>query len=99
MNWTNKDRDERTLAAENASYRWGYLFLSFGLLLVVAYRGFMHKEAAWDLLGLVVIGGAVTTAFQAYYAILSRKWAIIGLATAILSAAIAGALMWSRLTR
>jgi hypothetical protein len=29
-------RDERTLAVENASYRWAYLFLSFALLLLVA---------------------------------------------------------------
>ena len=30
-------RDERTVAVENASYRWAYLFLSFGLLALVAY--------------------------------------------------------------
>ena len=29
-------RDERTITVENTSYRWGYLLLSFGLLVVVA---------------------------------------------------------------
>ena len=42
-------RDERTTAIENASYRWAYLFLSFGLLLVVAYRSFARQESPWDL--------------------------------------------------
>ena len=36
------DRDERTLAVENAGYRWSSHVLSFGLLLLVAYRSFAH---------------------------------------------------------
>ena len=36
------DRDERTLAVENAGYRWSSHVLSFGLLLLVAYRSFAN---------------------------------------------------------
>ena len=38
MTPTLVQRDERTIAFENAGYRWSYLFLSFGLLALVAYR-------------------------------------------------------------
>ena len=54
-------RDERTVAVENTSYRWAYLFLSFGILVLVAYRSFVHHETAWDMLGLVVVGGVLST--------------------------------------
>jgi hypothetical protein len=69
------DRDERTVSVENASYRWAYLLLSFALLVDVALRSFLYREAAWDLLGLVVAGGAVTTAYQAGQRVLTRRWA------------------------
>ena len=51
------ERDERTTALENSGYRWSYLVLSFGLLLIVAYRSFARGEASWDLIGLVLVGG------------------------------------------
>ena len=57
MTGTVVHRDERTTAVENASYRWAYLVLSFGLLLIVAFRSFVYGESAWDLLALVVLGG------------------------------------------
>jgi hypothetical protein len=53
------DRDERTIAVENASYRWAYMFMSFGLLLLVGYRSFVHHESSWDLFALVILGGGV----------------------------------------
>ncbi len=68
------ERDERTVAVENASYRWAYLLLSFALLADVAVRSFLYREAAWDLLGLVVAGGAVTAAYQAAKRVLTRRW-------------------------
>ena len=68
-------RDERTVAVENSSYRWAYVVLSFGLLLSTAYRAFERNEPAWDLLGLVVLGGAVVTIYQANHRVLTRRWA------------------------
>jgi len=45
----NVQRDERTVAVENASYRWACTFVSFALLIDVMYRGAVRNEAAWDL--------------------------------------------------
>ncbi|MDX2060366.1 MAG: hypothetical protein SFV24_21330 [Gemmatimonadales bacterium] len=70
------ERDERTISVENGSYRWGYLLLSYGLLLSTAYRGFVREESSWDLLGLVVAGGVLTTVYQGRRQILSRRWAM-----------------------
>ena len=86
------DRDERTVAVEHASYRWAYLLLSYALLVDVACRSFLYKESAWDLLGLVVAGGAVTVAYQATHRVLTRRWAwtvllVVGVA-AVLAAVI-----------
>jgi hypothetical protein len=57
-------RDERTVATENASYRWAYLLLSYGLLVSVCYRAFARNESSWDLLALVIVGGVVSTVYQ-----------------------------------
>jgi hypothetical protein len=88
------DRDERTLAIENASYRWTYLFLSFGLLGLVAYRSFVRDEAPWDLLILVVLGGLVSSVYQGLHGILSRRWAIACLAAVAGSAILAALIAW-----
>ena len=50
------ERDERTVAVENASYKWAYILLIFALLIDVVYRGMVRQEAAWDLLALVIVG-------------------------------------------
>jgi hypothetical protein len=78
-------RDERTVAIENASYRWAYLILSFGLLVSTAYRSFALHESAWDLLGLVIIGGAVANFYQGKGGVLSRRWAAASAAAAVLA--------------
>lgn len=89
-------RDERTVTLENAGYRWSYLFLSFGLLALVAVRSFAHHERPWDLLALVILGGAVGTAYQGYHRVLSRRWAIISLLSIAIAAAIALVIAWFR---
>jgi hypothetical protein len=78
-------RDERTVATENASYRWAYLALSFGLLVSTAYRGFVRNESAWDLFALVILGGAVTTFYQGSRRVLSRRWAVASAAAVLLA--------------
>lgn len=82
-------RDERTLTVENASYRWAYLVLSFGLLLDVAYRSFARQESAWDLLALVILGGAVATAYQGTHHVLTPRWAMLAAVTMLVAGLIA----------
>jgi len=69
------ERDERTVAVENASYRWGYILLTYALLIDVVYRGIVRQEAAWDLMALVIVGGAVSTIYQARQKTLAHGWA------------------------
>jgi hypothetical protein len=82
-------RDERTIAVENASYRWSYHVLSFGLLVIVAFRGLARGESSWDLLGLVVLGGALNATYQGSQRILSRRWARLTLVTLLVAALLA----------
>ena len=86
------ERDERTTAVENASYRWSYLFVSYGLLVLVAFRDFVKHEAAWDLLLLTVLGGVVGTVYQKKQQVLSRQW-VMTVFLVIAIAVVLGALM------
>lgn len=90
------DRDERTLAVENASFRWAFHFLSFGLLVVVGYRSLVYDESAWDLLSLVVLGGLVASAYQWSHQVLTTRWVINGLASMLVAAILAALLVWLR---
>lgn len=73
---TNKivEKDERTTFIENASYKFGYNFIAFALLLDVVYRSIKLNEAPWDLLGLIIISGFVMTIYQYKMKILGKTW-------------------------
>ena len=92
MSDTVVHRDERTTAVENASYRWAYSMLTFGLLLIVAYRSFVHQESPWDLLGLVILTGLFTAAYQGFHHVLTGRWAWVAAASAVVAGLIAFAL-------
>ena len=89
-------RDERTITVENASYRWGYLLLSFGLLVIVGYRSFIWRQSSWDLLALVVLAGVLTTMYQWTRGILSRHWVILTVLGVVTAAVVALALVLLR---
>ena len=89
-------RDERTITIENASYRWAYHLLSFGLLASVVYRGFIRQESSWDLLALVILGGLVTTLYQGIHRVLSRRWALVTVITVLIAGAMALAITFLR---
>jgi hypothetical protein len=78
-------RDERETAVDQAADRLSFLVISFGLLAIVAYRSFVLGEASWDLLGLVIVGGLIGTAYRVQRRAVSRRWALV----VSLSAAIA----------
>ena len=85
-------RDERTVSVENASYRLAYLVMSYGLLLIVAYRSFALKEQAWDLMALVVVGGGVATVYQGTNGVLTSRSARIFVVAMAVAAVIAAAI-------
>lgn len=67
-------RDERTVAVENASYRWAYGLLTYALLVDVMWRSWFRNEAAWDLMALIIVAGIGTSVYQARQRILTRGW-------------------------
>jgi hypothetical protein len=83
------ERDERTIAIENAGYRWSYLVLSFGLLAIVAFRGVTRGQASWELLALVVLGGVVNAAYQGLHRVLYKRWVVLTVVTLIVAAVVA----------
>jgi hypothetical protein len=86
-------RDERTVAVENASFRVGFTFLLFALLADVMYRALFRNEAAWDLMGLVIVSSGLSTVYQARQKIWGRGWlwtmTLIGFVSAIVAAVVA----------
>ena len=77
---------------EDAGFRWAYLVLSFGMLVSVAYRGFVRQESSWDLLALVVLGGLVSAWYRGRTGAVSPRWAIASLA-ALVTALFLGGLL------
>jgi hypothetical protein len=96
MNMRVPERDERTVVVENAGYRWSYLVLSFGLLLVVAARSFFRRESPWDLLALVVLGGFVNAIYQGTHRVLYRRWVVVSGLTLLIAAALGAGIAWLR---
>ena len=56
-------RDERTVAVENAAYKWGFCTLVIGLLLACLYRHKVRSEDIGDLLLVGCVGVAVVTVY------------------------------------
>jgi hypothetical protein len=84
------ERDERSVAVENASYRIGYMILAVGVLLAVMYRSWAYNQSSWDLMALVILSSFAATVYQARHSIYSRRsaWAFlwIGVGSAVAAA-------------
>jgi hypothetical protein len=87
------ERDERTLAVENSGYGWAYGLLTYALLIDVMYRSFVWREAAWDLMALVIGGSAFCAIYQARHKALVRGWfakaALVACVAAVIAAIVA----------
>jgi len=57
------ERDERTVAVENAACKWGFYSVYLGILLDCLYRRKVQNEDIGDLLVVLGIGVAVTTVY------------------------------------
>jgi hypothetical protein len=85
-------RDEREVSLDRAADRLAYVVLSFGLLAVVAYRSFVEGVASWELLGLVLLGGVVSTGYRLWQGVLTRQ-AVLVVAIAALIAVVVSAVV------
>jgi hypothetical protein len=86
-------RDERETRIDLSGDRLAYLVVSYGLLLSVAYRSFVRSDSAWDLLGLVVLGGIVGVAYRIRRGVLSGGWTAMLLATVAIAVVVSGLLV------
>ena len=82
-------RDERESSVDRTGDRLAYLVLSFGLLVIVAYRSFVDGAASWDLIGLVILGGLVGTLYRLARRAVSREWIIVAVGTAAVALVVA----------
>lgn len=85
-------RDERTVAVENASYKWACIFIMYALFIDVAYRGLVYEEAAWDLLALACVPGVIGTIYQARHKTVSSWLALLMVCSSLATAAFIAAL-------
>ncbi len=64
MRTVEVERDERTEQVVGNGSRLAYMFLTFGVLAVAAYRAGVLGQNTFDLLGLVMISGAILLGYQ-----------------------------------
>jgi hypothetical protein len=82
-------RDEREAGVDRAADRIAYLVLSYGLLAIVAWRSFVDRQASWELLALVVLGGLAGAAYRLRARVLTRE-SLIVIGITIAAAAVVG---------
>ncbi|WP_434512172.1 hypothetical protein [Desulfitobacterium sp. AusDCA] len=83
------EKDERTITVEHASYSMGYKIAMYALLIDTMARSFFLKEASWDLLGIVILCGLVTTVYQLNFKILTKNWVRASILVLIISIIVA----------
>lgn len=82
-------RDERYYAVENASYKIGFMIMTYGLFAVIIFRSFAFHESNWDLFALVIIASLTATIYQGVHKVLPfswKKYLLYMLGTALLAA-------------
>lgn len=94
MNIPSVERDERTQAVENASYRIAAYISLFGLLGLAVVRSYFFNQDTWDLLGLALLGSLSATIYQAYHRVIARRWLWSGLVIGVISTVLAALLAW-----
>jgi hypothetical protein len=80
--------DEREQDVGKTGDQLAYVAMSFALLLLIAYRSVFDHGASWELMGIVLFGGAVATAYRAWRRVVTGRAAVL----ATLAALVAGTL-------
>ncbi len=66
--------DERTVAVENASFKWAYNFLVWPLIIDSLYRQHVQNEEVGDLVALICVSGAIGIAYQIRHRAIVSHW-------------------------
>ncbi|MDP2871480.1 MAG: hypothetical protein Q8P31_02960 [Bacillota bacterium] len=93
------ERDERTEAVENTSYRWGYVVANFGILLAVLRRSYYLSDASWDLMAIVLASGLIVTVIQVRGRIFGRVWVRSRVLAVVIAAVVAALIAAAYLRR
>jgi len=67
-------RDERTVAVENASYKWAWHFLVWPLIIDAMYRQHALTEEVGDLVALVCVSSAIAFVYQYRHKAVTSYW-------------------------
>jgi hypothetical protein len=86
-------RHEREVSIDRAAHRLASIVLSFGLLAIVAYRSFVEGVASWELLALVLLGGAVSGAYRMWQGVLTRQALLMLAGAAVIALVVAAGLV------
>jgi hypothetical protein len=87
------NRDEREVGIDRAADRLASIVLSFGLLAIAAYRSLVEGVASWELLALVLLGGAVSGAYRLWQGVLTRQAVLVLAGTAVIGLMVAAGLV------
>lgn len=58
------EKDKRTISVGNASYKFGFRFMTYAILLDVMYRSLRFHERSFDLILVVLLRCLPTIAYQ-----------------------------------
>ena len=67
-------RDERTVAVENASFKWAWHFLAWPLIIDAMYRQHALNEEVGDLVALICLSSAIAIVYQYRYKAVVSCW-------------------------
>ena len=67
-------RDERTVAVENASFRWSWNFLVWPLILDSLYRQKTLHQEVGDLIALICVSSAIGFVYQWRHKVAVSHW-------------------------
>lgn len=85
-------RDEREREIDLRADRAAYVVVTYGLAAAAVIRAVFHDEAAWDLLGLMVLSGVVELGYTAWKKAVSPQLLALSISVAVVSAVVAGVL-------
>ena len=88
-------RDERERLIDLRADKAAYTFVTYGLLVLALARAILRDEAAWDLLGLVMLGGVVNLGYTAWKKAVSRELLLLGVSIGVFSAIVAGVMAFA----
>lgn len=67
-------RDERYYAVENASYKIGFMILTYGLFGLIIIRSLFFQQSNWDLFALIIVASLAATIYQGVHKVLPFSW-------------------------